>query len=330
MNQTGPLGTHTEGLEVSDKINKETEMAKGRRKEHLSAMAKREERWAWLFVALPMIGFALFMIYPIVFAVIASMSKWTGINSLWGNMVGFKNYAKIFTDHKFWRSMANTIIYMIGIPIGMILGVSLAMALNRKLPLKRLLTTMYYVPVISSLVAVSILWAWVFNYDYGLLNTIYKAITGMHGPNWLGDETMVKVSLIIFMVWKGLGGTILLYLAGLQNIPRDYYEAAEIDGANGWQKFRNITIPLLSPITFYVLITSLIGGFQVFVEVQVMTPSGGPNYSSATVVYYLFEKAFTNGQLGYGCAVAVILAIIIFIITAINFWGQDKWVQTID
>lgn len=302
----------------------------GKNKIRLSAMAKREERWGLLFVLPPLIGFAVFMAYPIVFAVIASMSKWTGMNSLWGNMVGLQNYARILTDMKFWKSMGTTVIYMIGIPIGMILGMLIAMALNRKLPLKRALTTMYYVPVVSSLVAVSILWAWVFNYDYGLLNSIIKGLTGLHGPNWLGDETMVKISMIIFMVWKGLGGTIILYLAGLQNIPRDYYEAAEIDGANAWQKFKGITLPLLSPVTFYVLITSLIGGFQVFVEVQVMTPSGGPNYSSATVVFYLFEKAFTNGQLGYGCAVAVLLAIIIFIITAINFRGQNKWVHTID
>jgi multiple sugar transport system permease protein len=305
-------------------------MAGNKVKVHRSAMAKREERWAWLFIAPPFIGFMLFMAYPIVFALIASTSKWTGINSLWGNIVGLQNYAKIFADVKFWKSMGTTIIYMIGIPIGMILGILIAMGLNRKIPGKRFLTTMYYVPVVSSLVAVSILWAWVFNYDYGLLNGIYKLLTGMHGPNWLGDEQMVKVSLIIFMVWKGLGGTVILYLAGLQNIPQDYYEAAMIDGANGWEKFRNITLPLLSPVTFYVLITSLIGGFQVFVEVQVMTPSGGPNYSSATVVFYLYEKAFTNGQLGYGSAVAVILAIIIFIITAINFWGQDKWVKTIE
>ena len=231
------------------------------------------------------------MAYPIVFAIIVSMSRWTGINSLWGNLVGLRNYGEILTDSKFWQSMGTTIIYMIGIPIGMILGIIIAMGLNRNLPGKRLLTTMYYVPVVSSLVAVSILWAWVFNYDYGLLNGIYKLLTGQHGPNWLGDEKMIKVSMIIFMVWKGLGGTIILYLAGLQNIPRDYYEAAEIDGASGWDKFLNITLPLLSPVTFYVLITSLIGGFQVFVEVQVMAANGGPNYSAATVVFYLYETA---------------------------------------
>ena len=299
-------------------------------KTQLSAMAKREERWAWLFIAAPFVGFLCFMAYPIIFAIIVSLSRWTGINSLWGNIVGFRNYIEIFQDAKFWKSMGTTIIYMIGIPIGMILGVTIAMGLNRKIPGRRVLTTMYYVPVVSSLVAVSILWAWVFNFDYGLLNSIIKFLTGMHGPNWLGDETMVKVAMIIFMVWKGLGGSIILYLAGLQNIPRDYYEAAEIDGAGSWAKFANITWPLLSPVTFYILITSLIGGFQVFVEVQVMASNGGKNYSAATVVFYLYEKAFKNGQLGYGSAIAVILAIIIFIITAINFHGQNKWVKTID
>ena len=148
---------------------------------------------------------------------------------------------------------------------------------------------MDYVAVASSQVAASILWAWVYNYDYGLFNSIIKLLTGHHGPNWLRDEFLVKVALIICMVWKGFGTSIILYLAGLQNIPRNYYEAASIDGANGWQKFRHITVPLVSPVTFYILITSLIGGFQVFVEVQVMTNKGGTNYSAATVVLVLIH-----------------------------------------
>ncbi len=295
-----------------------------------SKMFLREEHWARLFVIAPFVGFMAFMAYPIVFAVIASFSKWTGINSMWGNMVGLDNYLAIFKDAKFWQSMGTTVIYMIGIPIGMILGLLIAMGMNRKIPGVRFFTTVYYIPVISSLVAVSILWAWVFNYDYGLLNSIIKFLTGNHGPNWLGDETMVKVAMIIFMTWKGLGTSIILYLAGLQNIPKDYYEAASLDGASGWQRFRHITLPLVSPVSFYILITSLIGGFQVFVEVQVMTTNGGTNYSAATIVYYLYDKAFSNGQLGYGCALAVILAIIIFIITAINFKFQNRWVKTMD
>lgn len=304
-----------------------------RMKVKLSDMAKREEKWALLFVAAPAVGFLIFMFWPIIFAFLTSLTTWNGAKGFAGMMkrfCGFENYIKLFGDAKFWQTLWTTVIYLIGIPVGMILGLLLAMGMNRKIPGVRILRTMYYVPVISSLVAVSILWAWVYNYDYGLLNMIIKALTGLHGPNWLGNEILIKISMIIFMVWKGLGTSIILYLAGLQNIPRSYYEAAMVDGANGWQKFRNITIPLLSPVTFYILITSMIGGFQVFVEIQVMTTNGGIGYSAATIVYYLYEKAFESFQLGYASAIAVVLAIIIFVITLINFKVQDKWVKTID
>ncbi|MGN0204311.1 MAG: carbohydrate ABC transporter permease, partial [Coprococcus sp.] len=282
------------------------------------------------FVAPPFIGFCIFMAFPIVFAFIASLTKWNGMNNMFDNFVGLRNYINLMTDAKFWKVLLNTVIYMLGIPLGMILGIVIAMGMNRKIRGIKVLRTMYYIPVISSLVAVAILWMWVFNYDYGLLNSIIKTLTGQHGPNWLGDEFWVKVSMIIFMTWKGLGTSIILYLSGLQSIPKDYYEAAKIDGASGWNLFKNITWPLVSPVTFYLLITGMIGGFQVFVEVLVMVPSGGLNYSAATVVFYLYDKAFSNNQMGYASAMAFILAIVIFIITAINFVGQDKWVKTID
>lgn len=299
-------------------------------KQKLSAAALKEERYGRLFVAPPFIGFCLFMAFPIVYAFLASLTTWTGTNNMFEHFVGFKNYANLLQDEKFWKALTNTVIYMIGIPVGMILALVCAVGMNRKIRGVKILRTMYYVPVVSSLVAVSILWAWVFNYDYGLLNTIIKTLTGQHGPNWLGDEFWVKVSMIIFMVWKGLGSSIILYLSGLQSIPRDYYEAARIDGANGWQLFRNITIPLVSPVTFYLLVMGIIGGFQVFVEVQVMVPNGGTNYSAATVVYYLYDKAFKHNQMGYGSAIAFLLCLFILIVTAINFKCQDKWVKTIE
>lgn len=299
-------------------------------KKKLSKVALEEERWGRLFVLPPFAGFCIFMAFPIVFAFIASFTNWTGTNSIFESFCGIENYADLFTDAKFWKTVITTIIYMIGIPIGMVLALLTAVAMNRKIPGVKILRTMYYVPVVSSLVAVAILWAWVFNYDYGLLNIIIEAITGQHGPNWLGDENWVKVAMIIFMVWKGLGTSIILYLSGLQSIPRDYYEAATIDGASGWQMFRNITVPLISPVTFYLLITGIIGGFQVFVEVSVMASNGGTNYSAATIVYYLWDKAFKHQQMGYGSAMAFILAIMIFIVTYINFKGQDKWVKTME
>ena len=299
-------------------------------KKKMSRAAFKEHCWGLAFVAPPFIGFCIFMAFPIVFAFIASLTKWTGMNNMLDNFVGFNNYIKLFTDAKFWKVLLNTIIYMIGIPCGMILGILIALGMNRKIRGIKVLRTMYYIPVISSLVAVAILWMWVFNYDYGLFNSIIKTLTGTHGPNWLGDTFWVKVSMIIFMTWKGLGTSIILYLSGLQGIPRDYYEAAKIDGADGWELFKSITWPLVSPVTFYLLITGMIGGFQVFVEVVVMVPNGGLGYSAATVVFYLYDKAFSNNQMGYASAMAFVLAIIIFIITAINFIGQDKWVKTID
>lgn len=299
-------------------------------KKKLSKAALREERWGRAFIAPAFIGFCIFMAFPIVFAFAASMTSWNGINSMMDRVVGLRNYIELFQDPKFWKVLLNTIIYMTGIPIGMLLALLLAVGMNRKLRGVKILRTMYYIPVVSSIVAVSILWMWVFNYDYGLFNSIIKALTGNHGPNWLGDPFWVKISMIIFMVWKGLGTSVILYLSGLQSIPRDYYEVAKIDGATGLQLFRYITMPLVSPVTFYLLIMGLIGGFQVFVEVLVMVPNGGVDYSAATVVYYLYDKAFSNRQMGYGSAIAFVLCIIIFIVTVINFKCQDKWVKTIE
>ena len=305
-------------------------MSKTKTKQKMNRAAYKEHCWGLAFVAPPFIGFCIFMAFPIVFALIASMTKWNGMNSMLDNFVGFQNYAKLLTDAKFWKVLGNTIIYMLGIPIGMALAMVIAVGMNRKMRGIKILRTLYYVPVVSSLVAVAILWMWVFNYDYGLLNSIIKAVSGVHGPNWLGDQFWVKVSMIIFMVWKGLGGSIVLYLSGLQSIQSDNYEAAKIEGASGWRILRNITYPLVSPITYNFLRTGLIGGFQVFVEVLVMVPNGGLNYSAATVVFYMYDKSFGNNQMGYGSAMAFILAILIFIVTAINFKGQDKWVKTIE
>ena len=297
-------------------------------KRKLSKVALKEERTAYLFILLPCAGFLIFTLYPLIFSAVASATDWTGMNDMTYN--GFQNYVDLFQDEKFWKSLGNTVIYLIGIPIGMILGLLLAMGMNRKIAGVRVLRTMYYIPVISSLVAVSILWAWVYNYDYGPINSILRILFHVQGPAWLSDETWVKVAMIIFMTWGGLGNSIVLYLAGLQNIPRVYYEAAEIDGANAWQKFRHITLALVSPVTFYILITSLIGGMQVFVQVQVMVSDGGTNYSAATVVFYEYQKAFESGAMGYSSAIAWILAIIILLLTLVNFKLQNRWVNTMD
>lgn len=304
--------------------------AKPENTKKLSSAVRAENRAGLLFVSPPFIGFMLFMAIPIVYAFVASLTKWNGINNMMDNYIGFENYLDLIHDQKFWKVLGNTAIYLVSIPITMILGLVIAVGMNRKIPGIKILRTMYYIPVISSLVAVAILWMWVFNYDYGLLNSIIQAVSGLHGPNWLGDQFWVKVAMIIFIVWRGLGTSIILYLAGLQSIPDDYYEAARIDGATGFRLFRDITLPMVSPVTFYLLITGLISGFQVFVEVLVMVPGGGLDYSAATIVFYLYNKAFGNRQMGYASAMAFLLAILIFIVTAINFKVQDKWVNSVD
>src|SRR5690625_2505415 len=212
---------------------------------------------------------------------------------------------------------------MIGIPIGLILSLMLAIVLNRNIPGTTTFRVIYYVPVISSLAAISILWQFAYNGDYGLVNQVLD-IFGINGPNWLQNTSTVKPALIIMAVWKGLGYSMLLYLAALQGVPKIYYEAAVLDGANTFQRFRHVTWPMVKPVTFFLVITNIINGSQIFTEINIMTPDGGPQFSSASVVFYIWQKAFHNMQMGYASAMSVVLGIIIFIVTLIQFRLNDR------
>lgn len=294
----------------------------------VSNLLKHEERVAWLFVAAPFMQFFLFSLIPIVFSLVVSFSDYNINFSLdFIEFVGFSNYIEIFKDKEFYAAVFNTIFYMIGIPIGMALALIIATAMNRNIPGIRVFRTIYYIPVVSSLVAVSILWRYIYNGDSGLLNA-FLSIFGIDGPSWLYDPATVKPALILMMVWRGLGSSIVLYLAGLQNIPPVYYEAAEIDGANSFVKFRRITLPLITPISFYIIITSVIGGLQLFTEINIMIAQ--VNDDVRTIVTYLYDKAFVSSRMGYASAVAWILAIAICIITIIQFKYQHKWVHNMD
>lgn len=276
----------------------------------------RERRAGYLFVLAPVLQFFLFALGPLLFSLYAGFTDWTSIGT--PDFIGIDNFKAMFSDANFWKSIYNTIFMMIGIPIGLILALGLALAMNRKVLGAKTFRVIYYIPVISSIAAVSILWRWVYNGDYGLLNQILS-VFGVKGPNWLNNEATVKPAIMAMTVWKGLGMSMLLYLAGIQSIPKDYNEAAQIDGANAFQIFRHITIPMLKPVTFYMIITGIIGGSQMFIEPSIMVDNGGTNYSAATVVYYLWDKAFKNYQMGYACAVGWVLAIFIFAITFIQF-----------
>ncbi|WP_299168168.1 carbohydrate ABC transporter permease [uncultured Arthrobacter sp.] len=277
------------------------------RQEHLTALA---------FVALPVIGFLLFTLYPMLFSVYASFTNWNGLTA--PVFSGFDNYIAMVQDPYFLESMYNTFFLMLGIPIGLVISLALALAMNRKMRGSTFFRTIYYVPVISSIAAVAILWQWAFNGDFGLINQIL-ALVGIDGPNWLQDTATVKPALIIMAIWKGLGFSMLLYLAALQSVPRHLYEAAALDGAGAWKQFRHITVPMVRPVTFFLVVTSVIGGSQVFVEINIMTPTGGPEFSSATIVWYIWQKAFDNLQMGYASAMSIVLGLMVFLITFIQF-----------
>ncbi|MGL4665145.1 MAG: carbohydrate ABC transporter permease, partial [Clostridium butyricum] len=227
----------------------------------------RERRAGYLFVLAPVLQFFLFAFIPLAVSLYAGFTDWTSIGT--PDFIGISNYKEMFSDTNFWKSIGNTIFMMIGIPIGLVIALGLALAMNRRVYGAKTFRVIYYIPVISSIAAVSILWRWVYNGDYGLLNQILSVI-GIQGPNWLNNEMTVKPAIVAMTVWKGLGMTILLYLAGIQSIPKSLNEAAQIDGANAFQAFKHITIPMLKPVTFYLIITGIIGGSQMFIEPSIM------------------------------------------------------------
>ncbi len=286
-----------------------------------SSLYRKERLYGYLFILPPVLGLLIFVLFPFLYSLYGSFTDWDGLGQM--NFIGLANFKDLLTDDLFYKAMFNTFYLMLGIPIGLLLALLLAMGLNRKIPGTTTFRVIYYIPVISSLAAVSIMWNWAYNGDYGLVNQ-FLDLFGIEGPNWLANKDTVKPALIIMTVWKGLGYTMLLYLAALQSVSRTYYEAAELDGANGFQIFRNITWPMVKPVTFFLVVTNIIGGSQIFTEMNIMTPTGGPEYSSASIVFYIWQKAFSNLQMGYASAMAMILGIFIFVITLVQFKMNEK------
>lgn len=292
-----------------------------------SNLYRKEKYYGFLFILAPVLGLILFTLYPVLYSFYGSFTDWDGLGQM--SFIGLDNYIDIFQDEQFYKAMYNTLFLMIGIPIGLILALLLALGLNRGIFGTTTFRVIYYIPVISSLAAISILWQWAYNGDYGLVNQSLD-LFGIEGPNWLANKNTVKPAIMIMAIWKGLGYSMLLYLAALQSVSRSYYEAAEIDGANALQSFWNITWPMVKPVTFFIVVTSIIGGSQIFTEINIMTSTGGPEYSSASVVFYVWQKAFGNLQMGYASAMAVVLGLFIFIVTLIQFKMNEKSSYDVD
>ncbi|GIO14705.1 sugar ABC transporter permease [Cohnella xylanilytica] len=281
-----------------------------------SKLYRKEAYWGYLFIAPPVIGFLVFALFPAVYSIYGSFTDWDGLGQM--SFIGLDNFKEIFQDELFHKAMYNTVFMMLAIPVGIVLALLLALGLNRRIPGTTAFRAIYYIPVISSIAAISIMWNLAYNGDFGLVNQ-FLDLFGIKGPNWLQNVHTVKPAIMIMMVWKGLGYTMLLYLAALQSVPKDYYEAAELDGANAFSRFRHITWPMVKPVTFFVVVTNIIGGSQLFIEINIMTSTGGPEYSSASVVFYVWQKAFGNLQMGYASAMSVILGLFIFIVTLVQF-----------
>lgn len=267
--------------------------------------------WAGYLYLLPAFSIiALFHIIPIGYAFVLSLHK-TGIRNFFVAFVGTDNYRTVLSDPDFWSSMWNTVYYVLGtVPTTIALSLLVAILLNQKVRFLEPYRVIYFIPVITSINAISIVWKYIYQSD-GVLNRLL-GVAGLSGPDWLGSTTWAMPAIIFMSVWKGLGYNVVIFLAGLQNVPPSLYDAAKIDGANRWQQFRNVTWPMISPTTFFVLIMSTMSSFQVFAQVFMMT-GGGPLKSTTVVIYHLFEKAYGQHKMGEACALAfVIFAIILF------------------
>lgn len=284
---------------------------------------RKEAIEGYLCIAPWLIGFVCLTLGPVIFSFIMSLAKWDMINP--PKMVGFANYANILTDDfRFRQSLKVTAIYAaISVPIGMLCSLSLAMLLNLKVRGMRFYRSIFYIPAILPGVAVAMVWLTVFKPTGGVFNGILGAFNIAPIP-WLTSTEWALPSFIIMSLW-GVGGGMIIYLAGLQSVPTQLYEAAEIDGAGSWGKFRNVTLPMISPTIFFNLIMGVIGSFQVFTSSFIMT-QGGPAYATLFYVLYLYQKAFKYLQMGYACALAWILFAIILALTLVVFKTSAKWV----
>lgn len=294
-----------------------------KRKRTGGGIERMERNWGILLAAPAILGFLLLNLGPMLFSFYIAMTDWRvgGVPTF----IGFDNFIEMFTeDRLFKKSMFVTTYYTLG-SVPVVIGVAffVALLLNQKVKGLSVFRTIFYLPVLVPSVANSMLWLWIFNPDFGLMNTGLKAI-GLPGLMWLYSETTAIPSLILMSSWA-MGNTMIIFLAGLQGVPRHLYEAIEVDGGNAFHKLRYVTIPLMTPVIFFNLVMALINTFQVFNEAYIMT-DGGPNHATYFYVFNLFEKAFRQTEMGYASAMAVILFLVIMAVTALVFRTAKSWV----
>lgn len=283
----------------------------------------RDSIEAYIMILPIIIGLLSFTVIPFIASLLISFTQWDIITpSKW---VGIENYVNLFKDEIFLKALKNTGYYaVVMVPLATVVGFFVALMLNMKIKGTVLFRTIYYLPAVTSTVAVATVWLWLFNRDFGLINYVLSFL-GIQGPAWLSSEALAMPAIIIFSMWQGNGYTMLLYLAALQGIPQGLYESAYIDGAGPWQRTWRITIPMVSPTTFFLVITGVINSLQVFEQCYILT-GGGPYYSTTTISFLIYNQAFSFYRMGYASAISWILFLIIAVVTIIQFRFQNKLV----
>jgi multiple sugar transport system permease protein len=284
---------------------------------------KRNKWLPYLFVLPYILHFVVFVAFPVFFSLFLTFHKWNIISPV--EFVGWDNYSRMFYDRMFWKAILNTLKFLlIHIPLQLIIALSLAEFLNQSIRFKGFFRAAFFLPVIVSGVVVTILWQQLFGFDMGLINRILIQL-GLNKVGWLIDPDLAMTSIAVMATWKNVGLYIILFLAGLQTVPRAFYEAAEIEGASHWQQFRKITLPLINPTIFMVVILSTIGGFSLFIEPYIMT-GGGPLNSTLSSVLYIYKQAFQYYHMGYSATLGFFFAMLILLVVII----QKRYIEKSD
>lgn len=284
----------------------------------------RETLIAYSFIAPNFIGFAVFTLIPVVYAFVLAFMQWDGVNEM--KFVGFENFARLFSDKNFIQAFWHTIVYVVcNVPLTIVCSLALALLLNSKIFGRNFFRTVSFFPYVASLVAVAAVWNFLFNPSMGPVNQILASLGMENLPKWAAGKDTAMLTVILFSVWKNMGYYMVIFLAGLQGVNPELYEAASLDGANKWQQFCNVTLPQISPTTFFVTIMVVISSFKVYNEVYMIT-QGGPGTSTLVLVYQIYNEAFVGTpEYGYASAISMVLFLMVLIVTLIQFRGEKKY-----
>ena len=291
----------------------------------------KEEVQGILYANIPLVGFCLFGLIPLLLSLYLCFNSFKGLRLHTAKFVEWENFSEILQDEMFWQSLGNTAFVLVAAVVALLLSLVVSALIATNVRGAKGFKAIYFVPYVCSLVAITFMWKWIYDYNYGVLNTTLMDWGWIQEPiSWLGSAEYYRTAMFVLLVWSSTGFNIILLTAALIGVPRELHEAAQIDGAGEFRRFFSITLPLISPTIFYLLIMGLIGALQEFTRFQVMTPDGGPEYQGMTVVFYLYRQLFNasgGSDLGVASAMGWIIAVLISAVTILNFSLQRRWVN---